>query len=204
MNVAVFGASGRTGRLVVAQALERGHTVTAFVRSADALKIEHAKLHTVVGDACDPVAVDSAVEGQQAVVSAIGPNTTRASTVCAESIARIISAMKRHGVARLLCVTTADDLDTGFLFGRVVRPLFLKDVYADKERQEAEIFKSGLDWTIVRPPLLRDGPRTGAYRLAIGSTPRGGWKVSRADVADFIVRELGRKDYVRQAVAIAY
>jgi putative NADH-flavin reductase len=204
MNVVVFGASGRTGRLVVEQALEKGHSVTAFVRDRPADTLEHPKLRVVVGDVLDAGAVDAAIAGQEAVVSTLGPGTGRHDTICSESIARIIEAMKRHTVPRLIVITAATDIEGGFLFDKVVRPLFLREVYEDKERQEMAIFKSGLEWTVVRPPILRDGPRTGAYRLAIDAAPKGGWRVSRADVADFIVRELPRKDYVHQALVIAY
>jgi len=204
MNVVVFGASGRTGRLVVELALEKGHSVTAFVRERFPEAPDHPKLRVVVGDVLDAGAVDAAVAGQEAVVSAVGPGPGQRDPVCSESIARIIDAMKRHAVQRLIVITAATDIEGGFLFDKVVRPLFLREVYEDKERQEMAIFKSGLDWTIVRPPIMRDGPRTGAYRLAIGEAPNGGWRVSRADVADFIVRELPRKDYVHQALVIAY
>jgi putative NADH-flavin reductase len=204
MNVVVFGASGRTGRLVVEQALAKRHAVTAFVRSAAALPDSLPSLRVVVGDALDGDVVSAAVAGQHAVVSTIGASSNRPDNVGSASIATIIGAMKREGVGRLLCITSADDVDSGFIFERMVKPLFLRHVFADKAAQELAIFKSGLDWTIVRPPILRDGPRTGAYRLAIGVTPKGGWRVSRADVADFIVRELGRKDYVHQTVGIAY
>jgi putative NADH-flavin reductase len=204
MNVVVFGASGRTGRLVVEQALAQRHAVTAFVRAAASFDGQNPSVRIVVGDALDHAAVEAAVTGQQAVVSTIGPSSNRPDNVGSATTAAIIDAMKRQGVTRLLCITSADDVEAGFLFERMVKPLFLRHVFADKSAQELAIYKSGLDWTIVRPPILRDGPRTGAYRLAIGVTPPGGWRVSRADVADFIVRELGRKDYVHQAVGIAY
>ena len=204
MKVVVFGAAGRTGRLVVEQALEKRHSVTAFVRRADSLVEQLPALRVVVGDALDQGAVEEVISGADAVVSAIGASPSQPDNVCSRSIASIISAMQRHAVGRLVCITTADDVDSGFLFERVVKPLFLKQVFADKAAQELAIYKSGLDWTIVRPPILRDGPRTGAYRLAIGVTPKGGWRVSRADVAEFIVRELSRKDYVHQTVGIAY
>jgi len=203
MKVVVFGAAGRTGRLVVEQALDKQHTVTAFMRRRDSLA-EGPLLRLFVGDALDQSAVDEAVCGQDAVVSAIGGSSNRPDSVCSQSIERIISAMQRHDVGRLLCITTADDVDSGFLFEKMIKPIFLRHVFADKAAQELAIYKSGLDWTIVRPPILRDGPRTGAYRLAIGVTPKGGWRVSRADVAEFIVRELARKDYVHQTVGIAY
>jgi putative NADH-flavin reductase len=204
MKVVVFGASGRTGQLVVRQALEKGHRVTAFARALPADPIAHPKLRVVTGDALDRAAVGAAVEGQDAVVSTIGPSGGGSQTICTESIVNIIKAMKDHGVARLVVLTSATDMEGGFLYDRIVRPLFLRKVYEDKERQEMEVFKSGLDWTIVRPPIMRDGPRTGAYRVAIGTPPKGGWRVSRADVAEFMVRELARKDYVHQAIAIAY
>ncbi|MBV8171409.1 MAG: NAD(P)H-binding protein [Candidatus Eremiobacteraeota bacterium] len=204
MNVVVFGASGRTGRLVVEQALDKGHSVTAFVRrSLDGVS-ENPKLQVAVGDAADAGAVDAAIAGQDAVVSVVGPNPRRPDDICSLSADRIIASMKRRGVARLIVVTAATDIEGGFLFDKIVRPLFMREIYEDKERQEMAIFKSGLDWTIVRPPVLRDGPRTGSYRLAVGSAPKGGWRVSRGDLADFIVRELPRKDYIHQALVITY
>jgi putative NADH-flavin reductase len=204
VKVVVFGASGRTGRLVVEQALAKRHAVTAFVRNPASVAEAPPTLRVVVGDALDESAVEAVVTGQDAVVSTIGPNSNRPDNVGSASTASIVNAMKRQGVRRLLCISSADDIDSGFLFERMVKPLFLRHVFADKVAQELVIYKSGLDWTIVRPPILRDGPRTGAYRLAIGVTPKAGWRVSRADVADFIVRELGRKDYVHQTVGIAY
>ena len=204
MNVLVFGASGRTGRLVVEQALDKGHAVTAFVRAPNRLAPAHAKLRVVVGDAFDAGAVSQAIAGQDAVVTVLGPDPRKPDDVCSKSTNHIIAAMKAHGVARLIVLSGAIDIEGGFLFDRIVRPLFMREIYEDKDRQEMAVFKSGLDWTIVRPPLLRDGPRTGAYRLAIGAAPKGGWRVSRADVADFIVKELPRKDYVHQALVIAY
>ena len=204
MRVVVFGAAGRTGRLVVEQALDKRHKVTAFVRRGDSMTEGPPALRVVVGDALDQGAVDEVISGHDAVVSAIGSSSNEADDVCSRTIANIINAMRRHNVGRLLCVTSADDVDSGFLFDKVVKPLFLRQVFADKAAQELAIYRSGLDWTIVRPPILRDGPRTSAYRLAIGVTPKGGWRVSRADVAEFIVRELGRKDYVHQTVGIAY
>jgi putative NADH-flavin reductase len=134
----------------------------------------------------------------------LGPDSRRPDDVCSESTERIVASMKRQGVARLIAVTAATDIEGGFLFDKIVRPLFMRRIYEDKERQEMSIFKSGLDWTIIRPPILRDGPRTGAYRLAIGGAPKGGWRVSRADVAELIVKELPRKDYVHQALVVAY
>ena len=204
MKVVVFGASGRTGRLVVELALAKRHAVTAFVRNPASLAEAPPLLRVVVGDALDEGAVEAVVTGQDAVVSTIGPNSNRPDNVGSASTASIVNAMRRQGIRRLLCISSADDVDAGFLFERMVKPLFLRHVFADKIAQELVVYKSGLDWTIVRPPILRDGPRTGAYRLAIGVTPKAGWRVSRADVADFIVRELGRKDYVHQAVGIAY
>ena len=185
-------------------ALAKRHAVTAFVRNPASLAEAPPLLRVVVGDALDEGAVEAVVTGQDAVVSTIGPNSNRPDNVGSASTASIVNAMRRQGIRRLLCISSADDVDAGFLFERMVKPLFLRHVFADKIAQELVVYKSGLDWTIVRPPILRDGPRTGAYRLAIGVTPKAGWRVSRADVADFIVRELGRKDYVHQAVGIAY
>jgi putative NADH-flavin reductase len=210
MNIVVFGASGRSGRLVVEQALEQGHAVTAFVRDLSAFSDVGArspsalgKLRVVKGDALDAAAVSDAIEGQEAVVSAIGPRVKETPDICSVSIEHIIAGMKRHGAARLICITSSSDFQ-GFLFKQIMKPILLRQVYEDKERQEMQIFKSGLDWTIVRPGILQEGARTGRYRLAVSSMPKFGWRVSRADLAEFILRELKRRDYIRQSIAIAY
>jgi len=209
MNVIIFGASGRTGRLIVEQALEKGHMVTAFVRDPTAFSngasqsSAHPKLRVATGDALDAAAVADAIAGSQAVVSAIGPRPNEKSAVCSTSVQNIIAGMKRQGVARLLCITSSSDF-RGFLFEQIMKPIFLRRAYEDKERQEAQVFKSGLDWTIVRPGILRDGPRTGHYRLAVGTMPKAGWRVARADLAEFVVHELKRSDYVHQAITIAH
>src|SRR3954464_12523989 len=162
-KILVLGATGGTGRLIVSQALARGHQVTALVRSpAKASDLKGARL--VVGDVSDEKVVREALKGQDAVVSALGTPASpfREVTLLSTATRALVNAMKAEHVARLVCITGMGAGDSaghgGFLFDNVIFPLLLKKVYADKNRQEAIVRDSGLDWILVRPSVLNDKP----------------------------------------------
>ncbi len=186
MRLKVFGATGGTGRQLLDQACGAGHEVTAVVRDPSRLLPPHPQLTVVSTDVMDPAAIGPAIAGQDAVVSAIGPRNRRApSTVCADSAFSIIQAMRAEGVQRLVVVSASgmhiDDGD-GPLTRLVVKPILntvLKHSFADLRRMEGLVRASGLEWTILRPPMLTDGPRTGTYRSAVDHNMRGGIRVSR-------------------------
>jgi len=207
MKVVVFGATGPTGREVVAQALDAGHEVRAFARNPAAVGSWAPGLEVVQGDVLDPSAVRAAVGGMDAVLSALGTGSNlEPTTVLSEGTGLILDAMASLGVKRIICVTSAgllDDPNAPFVFRMFIRRR-LRHVHEDLRRVEERLRASSQEWTIVRPPRLLDGPRTGRYRIEVDKPVRRGHKINRADVADFMLRELGARQFVRHAVTIAY
>jgi putative NADH-flavin reductase len=209
MKIAVFGATGGTGRELVGQALERGHHVTAQARSPEKLAgLGHANLDVVRGDVLDQTDVERAVTGQEAVLCAIGSGAER-TTLREDGTRHIVEAMGATGVRRLICLSSLGVGDSranlGFFTRYLVVGVFLRHAFADHEGQEAVIRNSVLDWTIVRPPHLKEGPQTGEYRYGFPPTDRSiqGW-ISRADVADFMLNQLDSDTYLRQSPGVSY
>jgi putative NADH-flavin reductase len=208
MKITVFGATGGTGLHLVRQAIEAGHDVTAVVRDPARLTEVHPRLTVITGDVMDPESIGSAVAGRDAVASAIGPRGGGAGDVCATSAASIVKAMDAQGVRRFVAVSNSGmirDAADGPLTRFVVKPILrrlLREPWADAARMETVIRASDLDWTLVRPPMLTDGPHTGRYRSAVEHTVRGGIRISRADVADAVLRALVAPSSARTAVAV--
>jgi putative NADH-flavin reductase len=212
MRLTIFGASGKTGRRLVEQALAAGHTVTAVVRDPTRLPTRHQRLQVVTADVLDPAAIRPAVAGADAVVSVLGPRSSRnRSSISSAGTASILAAMQAAGTRRLVVVSAApvasDDhgttLPQRLLAGPLLRRL-LGGLYADMATMEDTVRRSGVDWTILRPPWLSDGPRTGSYRKAKDSNLRGGARISRADLAEAILASLQDPDTVKATIAISY
>jgi putative NADH-flavin reductase len=208
MRVLIIGATGGTGRQLVSQALESGHGVTAFVRTPDRLQIRHERLTFAQGNVLGYPSLEAAVRGQDAVLSALGhkrwfyPNR-----ILSAGTRNLVQAMETHGVRRLVCETALGIADSrgraGLSYTLFVAPLILPFYFRDKERQEAVIRASSLDWVIVRPGALTNGPRRGVYRHG----PHvGHWlwtcRISRADVAEFMLRQLTDTTYLRSCPGI--
>ena len=211
MKVVVFGASGRTGRLLVDGALARGHDVTAFVRAPDKLGVLRDRVRVVKGDVLDGGAVSDAVDGQEAALVALGVAMKKGDpAVNAQGTLNVIRSMQRYDVRRLVVLSAGGtqqgpDPNLPWVFERVVKPLVLKHAFADLRRMETSVRQSELDWTIVRASGgLTDGPARGEYRAEPGYSLPGGRRIARADVAAFMVDELGRRDNIAHALAIAY
>lgn len=210
MKLAIFGSTGGTGRQVVAQALEQGHDVTAFARSPEKLNQTHAKLQVVQGDVMNLASVERAIQGQDAVVCALGMPALKDTTrVRANGTKHIIRAMKKTGVKRFICQSALGVGDSRdmlpFHYKYLIVPLMLRRVFADHERQEHVIRENLLDWIIVRPGILTDGERTGSYQH--GVTPDNKTvtlKISRADTADFMLKQLADNRYLHQTPCISY
>jgi putative NADH-flavin reductase len=207
MNLLAFGATGSIGREVIKQALDQGHTVTAFVRDASKLEIEHPQLRVHQGDVLDAEAVGTAMQDQDAVLCALGAG--RHGGVRAEGTKNIVEAMEKAGVERLVCQTTLGVGDSqgnlSFFWKRIMFGWFLKEAFADHVIQEEHVKGSALAWTIVRPGAFTDGERTGDYRHGFAPTDRTtAMKISRADVADFMLRQLGDDRYCRRTPGLSY
>ncbi|MFC1413918.1 NAD(P)-dependent oxidoreductase [Streptacidiphilus sp. N1-12] len=199
MKIVIFGANGPTGRQATAQAVAAGHTVTAVTRRPDAFPLAGSPLVRVVGaDVHDPVAVDAAVAGQDAVLSALGvPFGRKPVTVYSAGLTHITRAMAEHGVGRLVCVTSTsvsgqESPSDGLLFRKVVEPGIVRfvgrTVYQDMRRSEEIVRRSDCDWTILRPAGLFDTAAVSAYRMSAGPRLPGRF-TSRADLANALLRQ---------------
>jgi len=203
MKLAVFGASGKTGILIVYQALNQGHLVTAFARHATKVTIQHKNLTLVEGDIADRKKVGLAVQGQEAVLCALGVDKNKPNTILSDGTQNILDAMEEHQVKRFICMSSAGILgnDAGFWFGKVILPLFLNHIFEDKRRQVKVIEQSNAEWVVVRPVGLTDAPKTNTYKVTPGiPTSR---TIPRADVADFMLKLMTNKQYDRQKPALS-
>ena len=210
MKLTILGATGATGTLLTSQALAAGHEVTAVVRDPARLAMPaHPRLRTVTADVMDPAAIAPAIEGADAVISAVGPRGTGPTTVVQDSVHSIVAAMDKTGTRRLLQVSGSIVADEGespymrYLVKPVARRTFLRHVCADMRRGEEEIRDSDLDWTIVRPPALTGKAATGAYRTAIDRNLPRGFTVSRADLAACMLARLDDPTVIHRHVSIA-
>jgi putative NADH-flavin reductase len=212
MNVLVFGATGGTGRTLVAQTLEQGHRVTAFARNPDIIKMKHDNLVIVQGDILDYASVERAVKGQDAVLSALGNKAIRRNTTISEGTRNIIKAMEKYGIKRLVFESSISIGDSkpqqrqfGLFYKTIIFPFVLRNMFLDKEIQERSIMQSSLDWVIVRPAVLINGPRTGVYRSEFNGDDKSiKAKISRADVADFMLKQLVDNTYVHKTPSLSY
>lgn len=209
MKVLVLGATGGTGRLIVHDALEKGHSVVALVRSkARAPDLPGADI--IEGDARDEGSLMRALDGCDAVVSSLGTGLSPVSEVSllTEATHALIPAMKRSGVRRLICISALGVGDSrghgGFVFDRLFMPLLLRHAYKDKGRQEAAIRASSLDWVIVRPGMLINGPARGSLRATADLASVNGGKIARADVAHFVVEQLATDTWLKQTPVLMW
>ena len=208
MRLLIFGATGGTGRELVRQALERGHSVTAFARDPAALDTGDG-FRGIAGDVLDAAAVDRAVAGHEAVLCALGKPATSPGTVRSQGTRNIVRAMERVGPRRLICQSTIGIGDSRPLlpprYRYLLVPVLLRRTFAEHERQEAAVRSSQLDWTIVRAGALTDGERTEGYRHGLPPTERPiEFEISRADVADFTLRLLADGTYMNQSPCVSY
>lgn len=205
MKVTIFGATGGTGGEVVKQALERGHIVTAFVRNPGTLS-EQDRLKIFTGDIHNPEDVEQAVQGQDAVICALGARDLKKTMIRTEGTRSIIDALKKHQVKRLIIVSAmgvGESWDSLSLVNKAFFAVLLKIARQDHEAQEAIVKASGLDWTIIRPSGLVDSPRTGIYNVGESIRSKTS-QISRADVADLILNNLESKALLHKAVTITY
>ena len=207
MKILIIGGTRGVGREVVLAAHAAGHELTLLARNAERISLPVTGVRVVAGDAGDAADIERAVAGQHAVVWTVGVGPTRRRVdLFSRGTQFLLAAMTKHGVRRLLCVTGVGAGDSrghgGFLYDRILQPLFMKTVYEDKDRQEAQLRASNVDWTIVRPGTLTNGPATGLTRVLTNLDGVTAGKISRADVAAFIVEQLASDEYRKTAVLL--
>lgn len=210
MNLLIIGATGGTGKELVKQALEKDYKVTAFVRNPAKLKIENKNLKITTGDILDKESLEKAVQGQDVILCALGHKKWfRPTSILSEGTRNIITAMRKNNVRRFICETS---LGVGDSFGRMglyytlfTIPIILQFYFWDKCRQEKIIRASSLDWTIIQPGALnnrkskgkwKEGDKVGNYLWTVG--------ISRADVADFMLKQISDTKYIKKTVGISW
>ena len=209
MKLLIIGATGPTGRELVSQALALGHTVTAAVRHPDSANLPSA-VHLVKADITDQDSLATAVSGQDIVISSLGTKLSRQpTTLLSDGTRKLISAMQKAGVRRFICITGVGAGDSkghgGFFYDRIFQPLILNEIYKDKDRQETIVRESGLDWTLVRPGMLTNGTTTPNRVKALTElTGVTMGKISRADVAAFILSRLDDAQSIHSTINLTY
>ena len=206
----VFGATGGTGKQVVKQALQAGYQVTAIVRNPSGFKRQHPHLTVVEGNVLQPLGYNQALAGAHAVISCLGTHQRGPTTVYSEGVGTIARAMKETGVTRLLCLSAiAVEIPprSSWLIRFVTRHILqriFRYMYADMVRMEALLRESELNWTVIRPPRLTNGKERDSYRTTINEPIRNPSKISRADLAHYIVNHITDEKTVSARIEISY
>jgi putative NADH-flavin reductase len=207
MEVLIFGATGTIGRELVKQALELGYAVTAFARNPAKVELKHANLTVAQGDVLDPASVERAIPGHEAVLCSLGAGIK--GTIRSEGTQNIICAMEKADIRRFICLSSLGVGDSqgnmNAYWKYIMFGLLLRSAYADHVSQEKYVKQSRLDWTIVRPAAYIDGDRTGKYRHGFSGTDKTiTMKISRADVADFVLKQLVDDTYLCATPGLSY
>jgi len=206
----VFGATGGTGKLVVEQALDAGNQVTVVARDPDKFPLQHPQLKIIRGDVLQPNTFEDAVAGQDVVVSYLGIRKRGPTTVYSEGVGNIIKVMQDKNVLRIICLSAGavivppkSSFMMKFVTKNILQRLF-KYGYADMLIMEEILSGSNLNWTVIRPPWLRDTGHTGKYRITINDHLQNPSKISRADLADYIVHHLSDEGTFKSRIEISY
>ncbi|MGL5540362.1 MAG: NAD(P)-dependent oxidoreductase [Erysipelotrichaceae bacterium] len=204
MKVIVFGANGQTGQHVVSQALAQGMEVVAFVRRAESMVIRHEHLQVIVGQATRYEDVLAAMHGVDAVISCIGGPGTKVSTTITDITRNVVQAMQASGITRIVQIASAGiHREIPGVIGKVVMNM-LKNTLEDHRGAFALLESSGLHYTVARPMSLVEGPYTGIYRESDSGVPKKGARISRADVAGFLLKAVVDDAYIGKSVGLAY
>ena len=212
MKIAIFGASGATGRLLTELGLAAGYEVSVLLRTPSAFALRD-RVRVVAGNAFDAAAVRQTVEGADVVLSALGARSLKKEDVLERAVPLIVAAMRSTRVSRIIVLGSAGALESAldgqpawrrWLVQNILYNTLLKWPVASQMAQWKTLSASGLDWTMVMPPMLTNGAGRGRYRVAAEALPRNGMRIARRDVADFMLQQIGNPDWVGRGVYIAY
>lgn len=209
MKLVIFGATGGTGVQLLQQGLAAGHTITAVARKAEAVTIQHERLRVIQGDVMNADSVAAAIAEQEVVLSAIGARNLDPTTIFSVGTENMLNGMKAHGVRRMMVISAAP-LEIGKniplwqkIAIRLVLRRLLKNAYEDAQRMETHLQASDVDWTIIRAPRLTDGKATGHYKVAYDAhLSQVG--ISRADLAEYMLKDLDNPASYHKKVELAY
>lgn len=206
MKLLILGATGGTGQQLIAQSLEQHHEVTVLVRNPAKLTPGHEKLTVIKGDVLDAAVLMKALEGKDAVLSALGRGKTLKSyNLISNAVSILVPAMHTTGVKRVI-FESAFGVGESFMQANFIQKIifstFLKNIYADKTKAEVQLRNSELEWTLVYPVVLTNGPRTGKYKAGEKLPMKGMPKISRADVANFMLQQLTDNIFLKKTAVI--
>jgi putative NADH-flavin reductase len=216
MNIAIFGASGATGKLLTSRCLAAGYNVTALVRTPGTFRRPAEspnRLRVIEGNAFDPSAVRQTIEGAEVVLSALGARSLKKEDVLERAVPLIVLAMQQTGVRRIIVLGSAGALATSldkqpawrrWFAQKILYNTLLKWPIASQISQWKDLSNSNLDWTMVMPPMLTNAPARGTYRVDSDALPRNGSRISRADVADFMMEQIGNPQWIRKGVYLSW
>jgi putative NADH-flavin reductase len=205
MKIVVFGASGKTGLHLVKMALNKGHDVTAYVRTSNKIKIKNDRLKVVVDSLFEDSQVIKVIKDQDVVISCLGGDDNKKSTILTDMIKVIVDAMKKNGVRRIAYIATAGiDNEIPGIFAKLIVSLLFKNAINDHKGAANYIRSNNLEYTIARPLSLIDSSSNQSYRTAIQGIPRGGKNISREDLARFLLESIEHKKYINESVGLSY
>ncbi len=205
MKIILFGASGKTGKIFLNLALKQGHTVTAVVRDTNKLQLAHENLTINAVDLSDEVKLEKIILGHDLVVSCLGGNANKKSTILSDMISKIVKAMKKTDVKSIFYIGSAGIHDEMPDFiSKLIVNIFFKNAILDHKLSAQTIIDSGLNYLIMRPLSLIDGEMTKKFRISYDSVPKGGKNISREDLAFFLAQAIGNEECINKSVGICY
>ena len=206
MQLLILGATGPTGQQLVKQALERSHQVTVLVRDPAKLSVSHENLTILTGDVLDEATLTNSLKGKDVVLSALGKGKSlKSSNLMTKAVTNLISCMKSTNVNRLVLLSAFGVGETfvqANFIQRLIFRTFLKSIYSDKTKADSMLQHSPFDWTLVYPVVLTNGPSTGNYKVGATLLMKGMPKISRADVADFMLQQLTDNTYLKKTAVL--
>ncbi len=205
MNIILFGANGKTGKIFLNLVLQQGHFVTAIVRDSSKLKLSHDNLVIKTVDLFSQEQLTDVIKGHDLVVSCLGGNSNKKSTALSDMIFNIVEAMKKTDVKSIFYIGSAGiHNEMPDLISKIIINVFFKNAIADHKISAQTIINSGLNYLIMRPLSLIDGEMTKKFRVSYDSVPKGGKNISREDLAFFLSEAVGKDEYINKSVGICY
>ena len=206
MKILILGSTGGTGQQLVAQALNQNYEVTALARDPSRLKLNHERLTVVKGSVLDKDVIANAIDGKDAVLSALGAGKSlKSKDLISNAVSILIPAMEQKKVKRLIFLSAfgvGETFKQADFIQKIIFRLFLRNIYADKTKADEQIRNSTLVWTLIYPVLLTDAPGTGNYKAGEKLGMKGMPKISRADVAEFMLRQLTDNTFTKKSPII--